>query len=139
LKKLLFAGWLPLPKPAFSFCCWVGGLQEGFFVHGNLITTISVLQCLIEGGLGKCVICCNGAPLPIYAFVLFCLGGGLEKIVFGRPWGSILVPWGLDFCTLGHYVGDPGVHRDVKVDTLGSRVRFALILDGFWDPAGSRF
>ena len=36
-------------------------------------------------------------------------------------------------------VGDPGVHRDTKGDTLGSRVGFSLIFDGFWDPPGSRF
>ena len=36
-------------------------------------------------------------------------------------------------------LGDPWVHRDTEGDTLGSRVGFSLIFDGFWDPRGSRF
>ena len=40
---------------------------------------------------------------------------------------------------LGHYLGDPWVHRDTEEDTLGSRVGFSSIFDGFWDPLGSRF
>jgi hypothetical protein len=32
---------------------------------------------------------------------------------------------GVDFCTLGQHIGDPGVHWDTKGDTLGSRVGFS--------------
>ena len=46
---------------------------------------------------------------------------------------------GLGFCTLGHHVGDLGVHWDTKGDTLGSRVGFSLILDGFEDLVGACF
>ena len=45
----------------------------------------------------------------------------------------------LAFCTLGHHVGDLGVHWDTKGDSLGSRVGFALIFTGFGEPVGSRF
>ena len=53
-----------------------------------------------------------------------------------RPHFSIL---GLEFCTLGHHVGDLGVHWDTKGDTLGSRVGFSLILTGFEDLVGLVF
>ena len=45
----------------------------------------------------------------------------------------------LAFCTLGHHVGDLGVHWDTKGDSLGSRVGFPMIFNGFGEPAGSRF
>ena len=45
----------------------------------------------------------------------------------------------LAFCTLGHHVGDLGVHWDTKGDSLGSRVGFSLIFNGFGEPVGSRF
>ena len=45
----------------------------------------------------------------------------------------------LAFCTLGHHVGDLGVHWDTKGDSLGSRVGFPLIFSGFGEPVGSRF
>ena len=45
----------------------------------------------------------------------------------------------LAFCTLGHHVGDLGVHWDTKGDSLGSRVGFPLIFNGFGEPVGSRF
>ena len=45
---------------------------------------------------------------------------------------------GLEFSTLGHHVGDLGVHWDTKGDSLGSRVGFPLIFNGFWEPVGSR-
>ena len=45
----------------------------------------------------------------------------------------------LEFCTLGHHVVDLGVHWDTKGDSLGSRVGFSLIFNGFWGPVGSRF
>ena len=45
----------------------------------------------------------------------------------------------LAFCTLGHHVGDLGVHWDTKGDSLGSRVGFPAIFSGFWEPVGSRF
>ena len=44
----------------------------------------------------------------------------------------------LAFCTLGHHVGDLGVHWDTKGDSLGSRVGFPPIFSGFGEPAGSR-
>ena len=46
---------------------------------------------------------------------------------------------GLEFCTLGHHVGDLGVHWDTKGDSLGSRVGFPQIFSGFGEPVGSRF
>ena len=46
---------------------------------------------------------------------------------------------GVDFCTLGQHVGDPGVHWEGKGDTLGSRVGFSVIFDEFRDPLWSRF
>ena len=46
---------------------------------------------------------------------------------------------GVDFCTLGQHVGDPGVHWDTKGDTLGSRVGLSLILNGFEDLVGICF
>ena len=45
----------------------------------------------------------------------------------------------LAFCTLGHHVGDLGVHWDTKGDSLGSRVGFLFISNGFGEPVGSRF
>ena len=45
----------------------------------------------------------------------------------------------LEFCTLGHHVVDLGVHWDTKGDSLGSRVGFSLIFNGFGGPVGSRF
>ena len=45
----------------------------------------------------------------------------------------------LAFCTLGHHVGDLGVHWDTKGDSLGSRVGFLMIFNGFGEPVGSRF
>ena len=45
----------------------------------------------------------------------------------------------LEFCTLGHHVVDLGVHWDTKGDSLGSRVGFSLIFNGFGEPVGSRF
>ena len=45
----------------------------------------------------------------------------------------------LAFCTLGHHVGDLGVHWDTKGDSLGSRVGFPLIFSEFEEPVGSRF
>ena len=45
----------------------------------------------------------------------------------------------LAFCTLGHHVGDLGVHWDTKGDSLGSRVGFSLIFSGSGEPVGSRF
>ena len=44
----------------------------------------------------------------------------------------------LAFCTLGHHVGDLGVHWDTKGDSLGSRVGFPSIFSGFGEPVGSR-
>ena len=44
----------------------------------------------------------------------------------------------LAFCTLGHHVGDLGVHWDTKGDSLGSRVGFPLIFSRFGKPVGSR-
>ena len=44
----------------------------------------------------------------------------------------------LAFCTLGHHVGDLGVHWDTKGDSLGSRVGFPLIFSGFGEPIGSQ-
>ena len=44
----------------------------------------------------------------------------------------------LAFCTLGHHVGDLGVHWDTKGDSLGSRVGFTPIFRGFGEPVGSR-
>ena len=44
----------------------------------------------------------------------------------------------LAFCTLGHHVGDLGVHWDTKGDSLGSRVGFPPIFSGFGEPVGSR-
>ena len=46
---------------------------------------------------------------------------------------------GLAFCTLGHNVGELGVHWDTKGNGLGSRVGFPLIFNGFGEPVGSRF
>ena len=45
----------------------------------------------------------------------------------------------LAFCTLGHHVGDLGVHWDTKGDSLGSRVGFPQIFSGFGERVGSRF
>ena len=52
---------------------------------------------------------------------------------------SFFIILGLEFCTLGHHVGDLGVHWDTKGDTLGSRVGFSLILSGFEDLVGACF
>ena len=41
---------------------------------------------------------------------------------------------GIDFCTLGQYVADPGVHWDTQRDTLGPRVGFSMIFDEVRDP-----
>ena len=39
---------------------------------------------------------------------------------------------------LGPLVGDPGVDRSTRGDTLGSRVGFFMIFDGFGEPGRSR-
>ena len=44
----------------------------------------------------------------------------------------------LEFCTLGHRVGDLGVHWDTKGDSLGSRVGLPLFFTGFGEPVGRR-
>ena len=50
-----------------------------------------------------------------------------------------MIPWGLDFCILGHLFSDPWVHRDSKGGTLGSEAGFSVILERFGDPLGDRF
>ena len=45
----------------------------------------------------------------------------------------------LAFCTLGHHVGDLGVHWDTTGDSLGSRVGLPQIFSGFVEPVESRF
>ena len=46
---------------------------------------------------------------------------------------------GCDFGVPGHHFVDPEAPKDTQQDTLGARLGFQYIFNGFWKPLGTNF